>query len=50
MVMPAGTARAEDRLGQAVSLAKSAEGVPAAFIHPQAECDSLHDKWTTLTG
>ncbi|WP_156896530.1 hypothetical protein [Halobacillus kuroshimensis] len=46
MVMPAGTARAEDPLGQATS----AVGVPTAFIHQQAECDPSHDKWTTLTG
>ncbi|MYL31162.1 hypothetical protein GLW03_15185 [Halobacillus halophilus] len=50
MVRPAGTARVEDPLGQAVFLAKLAEGVPAAFIHRQAESDPLYDKWTTLTG
>ncbi|MCA1023703.1 hypothetical protein [Halobacillus litoralis] len=50
MVMPAGTARAEDPLGQAVFLTKLAEAVPEAFIHQQAECDPLHDKWTTLAG
>ncbi|MYL31713.1 hypothetical protein GLW03_18045 [Halobacillus halophilus] len=50
MVMPVGTARAEDPLGQVIFPAKSAEGVPAAFIHPQAEFGSLHDKWTTRTG
>ncbi|MYL20186.1 hypothetical protein GLW04_09835 [Halobacillus litoralis] len=43
-------ARAEDPLGQADFLTKSAEGVPAAFIHQQAEFAPLHDKWTTLTG
>ncbi|MBN8236206.1 hypothetical protein JF544_13150 [Halobacillus kuroshimensis] len=32
----AGTARAEDPLGQATFLTKSAEGVPAVFIHQQA--------------
>ncbi|MYL39926.1 hypothetical protein [Halobacillus litoralis] len=50
MVMPAGTARAEDPLGQAIFPVKSAEGVAAAFIHPQAEFGSLHDNWTTRTG
>ncbi|MCA1022284.1 hypothetical protein [Halobacillus litoralis] len=50
MVMPAGTARAEDPLGQAAFLAKSAESVPAAFIHHQAECDPLHDERAALTG
>ncbi|MCA1020981.1 hypothetical protein [Halobacillus litoralis] len=48
MMMPAGTARAEDPLGQADFLTKSAEGVPAAFIHQQAEFAPLHDKWTAL--
>ncbi len=33
VVMPAGTARAEDPLGQAAFLIKLAEGVPAASIH-----------------
>ncbi|WP_277750301.1 hypothetical protein [Halobacillus litoralis] len=33
---PAGTARAEDPLGQVIFLANSAEAVPAASIHRQA--------------
>ncbi|MGP4062218.1 hypothetical protein [Halobacillus sp. H74] len=36
MVTPAGTARAEDPLGQVIFLAKLAEAVPAASIHRQA--------------
>lgn len=44
MVMPAGIARAaEDPLGQGTFLTKSAEGVPAAFIHQEAECDPSHE-------
>ncbi|WP_237417330.1 hypothetical protein [Halobacillus litoralis] len=33
VVTPAGTARAEDPLGQAIFLTKLAEAVPAASIH-----------------
>ncbi|WP_128525640.1 hypothetical protein [Halobacillus litoralis] len=36
MVTPAGTARAEDPLGQVIFLTKLAEAVPAASIHRQA--------------
>ncbi|MGP4061936.1 hypothetical protein [Halobacillus sp. H74] len=36
MVTPAGTARAEDPLGQVTFLTKLAEAVPAASIHRQA--------------
>ncbi|MGP4061137.1 hypothetical protein [Halobacillus sp. H74] len=36
MVTPAGTARAEDPLGQMIFLTKLAEAVPAASIHRQA--------------
>ncbi|WP_128525741.1 hypothetical protein [Halobacillus litoralis] len=36
MVTPAGTARAEDPLGQLIFLTKLAEAVPAASIHRQA--------------
>ncbi|MGP4061864.1 hypothetical protein [Halobacillus sp. H74] len=36
VVMPAGTARAEDPLGQVIFLTKSAEAVPATSIHRQA--------------
>ncbi|WP_281974617.1 hypothetical protein [Halobacillus litoralis] len=36
MVTPAGTARAEDPLGQVLFLTKLAEVVPAASIHRQA--------------
>ncbi|WP_164908589.1 hypothetical protein [Halobacillus litoralis] len=36
MVTPAGTARAEDPLGQVVFLTKLAEAVPATSIHRQA--------------
>ncbi|MYL21236.1 hypothetical protein GLW04_15145 [Halobacillus litoralis] len=36
MVTPAGTARAEDPLGQMIFLTKSADAVPAAGIHRQA--------------
>ncbi|MBN8235898.1 hypothetical protein JF544_11595 [Halobacillus kuroshimensis] len=50
MVVPAGTARAEDPLGQAIFLTMSAEGMPSAFIYQKADCDPLHDKWTTLIG
>ncbi|WP_128523133.1 hypothetical protein [Halobacillus litoralis] len=35
MVTPAGTARAEDPLGQVIFLTKLAEAVPAASIHRQ---------------
>ncbi|MGP4060953.1 hypothetical protein [Halobacillus sp. H74] len=36
MVTPAGTARAEDPLGQVLFLTKLAEAVPAASTHRQA--------------
>ncbi|WP_281974616.1 hypothetical protein [Halobacillus litoralis] len=36
MVTPAGTARAEDPLGQVIFLTKLAEAVPAASTHRQA--------------
>ncbi|MGP4059636.1 hypothetical protein [Halobacillus sp. H74] len=36
MVTPAGTARAEDPLGQVIFLTKLAEAVPAASSHRQA--------------
>ncbi len=35
-VTPAGTARAEDPLGQVIFLTKLAEAVPATSIHRQA--------------
>ncbi|WP_164908460.1 hypothetical protein [Halobacillus litoralis] len=36
MVTPAGTARAEDPLGQVIFLSKLAEAVPVASTHRQA--------------
>ncbi|WP_272917330.1 MULTISPECIES: hypothetical protein [Halobacillus] len=43
MVTPAGTARAEDPLGQVNFLSKLAEAVPAASIHHEAESGRLHE-------
>ncbi|ASF39796.1 hypothetical protein CEH05_11870 [Halobacillus halophilus] len=47
---PAGTARAEDPLGQAVFLTKLAEAVPAASIHRQASREKQHQTSTTPLG
>ncbi|WP_281974461.1 hypothetical protein [Halobacillus litoralis] len=46
MVTPAGTARAEDPLGQGIFLAKLAEALPATSIHRQA---SREKQQQTLT-
>ncbi|WP_443134008.1 hypothetical protein [Halobacillus sp. K22] len=48
MVTPAGTARAEDPLGQVFFLTKLAEAVPAASIHRQATRENQHQSLTAL--
>ncbi|MYL21214.1 hypothetical protein GLW04_15030 [Halobacillus litoralis] len=47
MVTPAGTARAEDPLGQVIFLTKLAEAVPAASIHRQAIRENQQQPLTT---
>ncbi|MGP4061252.1 hypothetical protein [Halobacillus sp. H74] len=46
MVTPAGTARAEDPLGQVIFLAKLAEAMPAASIHRQASSEKQQQTLT----
>ncbi|WP_164908469.1 hypothetical protein [Halobacillus litoralis] len=48
MVTPAGTARAEDPLGQVIFLTKLAEAVPAASIHRQAMREKQQQTLTVL--
>ncbi len=45
---PAGTARAEDPLGQVIFLTKLAEAVPAASIHRQAMREKQQQTLTAL--
>ncbi|MYL39109.1 hypothetical protein [Halobacillus litoralis] len=47
MVTPAGTARAEDPLGQMIFLTKLAEAVPAASIHRKAIRENQQQPLTT---
>ncbi|MGP4059753.1 hypothetical protein [Halobacillus sp. H74] len=48
MVTPAGTARAEDPLGQGIFLNKLAEAVPAASTHRQAIREKQQQTLTAL--
>ncbi|MGP4060220.1 hypothetical protein [Halobacillus sp. H74] len=48
MVTPAGTARAENPLGQAIFLTKLAEAVPAGNIHRQAIREKQQQTLTAL--
>ncbi|WP_128525455.1 hypothetical protein [Halobacillus litoralis] len=48
MVTPAGTARAEDSLGQVFFLTKLAEAVPTASIHRQAIREKQQQTFTAL--
>ncbi|ASF39004.1 hypothetical protein CEH05_07715 [Halobacillus halophilus] len=50
VVTPAGTARAEDPLGQVFFLTKLAEAVPAASIHRQAIREEQHQTLPTPMG
>ncbi|MFG6116358.1 hypothetical protein ACGTN9_14335 [Halobacillus sp. MO56] len=50
MVTPAGTALAEDPLGQVIFLTKLAEAVPAASIHRQAIRDNQQQTLTAPLG
>ncbi|QAS51689.1 hypothetical protein HLI_05320 [Halobacillus litoralis] len=47
---PAGTARAEDPLGQVIFLTKLAEAVPAASIHRQAIREKQQQALKTPSG